>query len=331
MRAEERTRLEERLRQIPAGEVRVEYAGGPRPAEGLLAEAFQARTDGRGLLEAYGVLPGVEAAFDTFQAPSVTVRHPARADTLELFYCRSGRVGWTMAGGTAVYLGAGDMTVHRADRCADSSMLFPLGYAEGLVLWIHPGRLARALPELLRQAGVDPLRLGESLSSGETTAIPAGPELDGIFAPLYAAPPARRLPWLRLKAQELLLYLHDFRPDRRALTPYEARQTEVIREVHSLLTEHLEQRFTIEELARRCLLNTSTLKEVFKAVYGLPIATYMKEYRVRQAMKLLRDTDESVASVAARVGYETQGKFAKAFRDVAGVLPTEYRRQSRER
>lgn len=26
------------------------------------------------------------------------------------------------------------------------------------------------------------------------------------------------------------------------------------------------------------LINTSTLKEVFKAVYGLPIATYMKEY-----------------------------------------------------
>ena len=30
---------------------------------------------------------------------------------------------------------------------------------------------------------------------------------------------------------------------------------------------------------------------MFKAVYGLPIATYMKEYRVRRAMELLRGID----------------------------------------
>ena len=32
------------------------------------------------------------------------------------------------------------------------------------------------------------------------------------------------------------------------------------------------------EYKKAYLINTSTLKEVFKAVYGLPIATYMKEY-----------------------------------------------------
>ena len=42
--------------------------------------------------------------------------------------------------------------------------------------------------------------------------------------------------------------------------------------------------------------------------YGLPIATYMKEYRVHQAMKLLRETDATTADIAAQVGYETQGK-----------------------
>ena len=92
------------------------------------------------------------------------------------------------------------------------------------------------------------------------------------------------------------------------------------------MTEQLEQRFTIEELSKQYLINTSTLKEVFKAVYGLPIATYMKEYRVHQAMKLLRETDATIADIAAQVGYETQGKFSKAFKDVTQVLPTEYRK-----
>ena len=103
------------------------------------------------------------------------------------------------------------------------------------------------------------------------------------------------------------------------------------RALHALLTEHLDRRYTIEELSRRFLINTSTLKEVFKAVYGLPIATYMKESRVRRAMELLRETDGSIAAVAAAVGYETQSKFTKAFKDTVGVLPSVYRRTCRDR
>ena len=47
---------------------------------------------------------------------------------------------------------------------------------------------------------------------------------------------------------------------------------------------------------------------------------------MQQAMKLLRETDASIADVVNRVGYETQGKFSKAFKDVVQVLPTEYRK-----
>lgn len=43
-------------------------------------------------------------------------------------------------------------------------------------------------------------------------------------------------------------------------------------------------------------------------------------------MKLLRETDATIADMAAQVGYETQGKFSKAFKDVTQVLPTEYRK-----
>ena len=61
----------------------------------------------------------------------------------------------------------------------------------------------------------------------------------------------------------------------------------------------------------------------------MPIAAYMKEYRVRRAMELLRETDAAVAEIAVRVGYESQGKFARAFKEITGCLPTEYRRSSR--
>lgn len=108
---------------------------------------------------------------------------------------------------------------------------------------------------------------------------------------------------------------------------YVSKQTELIRQIHDFLVQHLDQRFTIEELAKRYLINTSSLKSVFKAVYGVPLASYVKEYRIQQAMKLLRETDDSIAQIAKQVGYETQGKFTKAFKESVQLLPTEYRRQ----
>ena len=103
-----------------------------------------------------------------------------------------------------------------------------------------------------------------------------------------------------------------------------------MQEIHHQLTEHLDRRYTIEELSRQYLINTSSLKEIFKGVYGMPIATYMKEFRIRKAMELLQQTDDSIAEIAAKVGYETQGKFAKAFKEFTNLTPSSYRKKYRE-
>ncbi|WP_325257797.1 helix-turn-helix domain-containing protein [Oscillibacter sp.] len=159
--------------------------------------------------------------------------------------------------------------------------------------------------------------------------IPGEPAIEHIFSELYNVPVKIKKDYFKIKVLELLLYLGGLEPGGRELTRYGSQQTARIQEIHALLTEHLDRRYTIEELSRRYLLNTSTLKEVFKAVYGLPIATYMKEYRVRRAMELLRESGGSIAAIAAAVGYESQGKFTRAFKDVTGQLPTEYRREHR--
>lgn len=52
----------------------------------------------------------------------------------------------------------------------------------------------------------------------------------------------------------------------------------------------------------------------------------MKEYRMAQAMKLLRETNIAISKIADRVGYETQRKFSKAFKEVTQMLSSECRR-----
>ena len=316
------------LAELPQGTM--EIVGRPAIGPGVLfTGTFQGETDGRGRMEVYPVFPGVEASFNTVLGTYAAFRHEAARSTLEINHCRLGRVGWDLRDGMSVYLGEGDLSLHSADCCADSVMHFPAEAYAGLMICVDLTRLAESPPPILAEAGFLAERLAEKFCGGGTFALPAGPELEEIFRPLYRQPEMRRPPYLRLKLQELLLYLEGLEPGGRELTRYGSQQTARIQEIHALLTEHLDRRYTIEELSHRYLLNTSTLKEVFKAVYGLPIATYMKEYRVRRAMELLRESGGSTAAIAAAVGYESQGKFTRAFKDVTGQLPTEYRREHR--
>ena len=145
---------------------------------------------------------------------------------------------------------------------------------------------------------------------------------------VYDLPERMILPYLKLKCQELLLFLEMTEPaESQSLDPYHSGQTETIRRIHSQITENLSCRYTIEELSRQYLINTAALKNIFKSVYGLPIASYMKHYRIRKAAELLRESSMSISDAASAVGYESQSKFSAAFKDIMKMLPSDYRRQ----
>lgn len=307
--------LRRRLADVPAGSVKTE------------AGELTATTSGKGLMEIRELFPGIRLSFNDFLAGEIAFRHPASHSVLEIHYCHRGRVGWDMKNGTSVFLGAGDLAVHSRDCCADSVMQFPTGFCCGISLSVDLKQLEGNMPPFLAESGFSLCPLREKYCGlHRSTAISACGDTEAIFAPLYRAADPWRLPWMKLKALELLLFLGQYTPDSRLMTPSSSRQADLIRQIHSLLTEDLSRRCTIEELSRRYLINPSSLKEAFRAVYGLPIAAYMKNYRIRRAMEILRDTDETVGAVAAKMGYESQGKFARAFKDIAGMTPTEYRR-----
>lgn len=135
------------------------------------------------------------------------------------------------------------------------------------------------------------------------------------------------LTYFKLKVQELLLFLDmlDLENTKR-LNQYVSGQVETIKEIHSLMTSDLKRHYTIEELSKQYLMNTTTLKSVFKAVYGMPIASYMKEYRMKLASNMLLQEDKSISEIAAAVGYKSQSKFTSAFRDIFQILPTAYQK-----
>jgi len=67
----------------------------------------------------------------------------------------------------------------------------------------------------------------------------------------------------------------------------------------------------------------------FKDSTGLSPHAWLRQHRLEQAMNMLRDTDASVVSIAATLGYSSQTAFAAAFRKLAGESPSDWRRRAR--
>ncbi|WP_249140000.1 MULTISPECIES: helix-turn-helix domain-containing protein [Bradyrhizobium] len=67
----------------------------------------------------------------------------------------------------------------------------------------------------------------------------------------------------------------------------------------------------------------------FKESTGLSPHAWLRQHRLEQAMQMLRDTDASVVTISAALGYASQTAFAAAFKRLTGDTPTDWRRRAR--
>ncbi len=275
--------------------------------------------------------PGIELTYLTLTTDNFSVHHAAFDHILEINYCHSGRIGWKMGNGNSVYLGQKDFSLHTMKACADSVISLPNGTYEGLTISIDLRELTDDPPEALSGTGITGTFLYDRFcKNGPITSLAGNEQTESIFSAFYNQPKHLQLSWQKIKVLELLLYLGGLKVDsKNCLTEYQSEQIEIIRRIHKQLTEHMEQRFTIESLSKQYLINPTTLKTTFKSVYGTPIAAHMKEHRMEQAAKLLRETSLSIAEIAGRIGYDSQSRFTAAFKEYFGKLPKNYRRDQK--
>lgn len=284
---------------------------------------------GKSRITSYDLYKGIRLSFVALESTDFSFHHPAFEHILEINYCRAGRIGWQMESGNNIYLGPSDFSLHTMDSCADSKISLPNGDYNGLTIFIDLQELSEDLSELLSGTGITgELLLQKFCKDGTFTSFAGNEQTETIFAGFFDLPENLQLPYWKLKTLELLLYLSRSETDSdRRLTEYQAEQIRIIRSIHEQLVENLDQRFTIDSLSKQYLMNATTLKKMFKAVYGTSIAAHIKMHRMEQAAKLLLETQDDIVQIAQSVGYESQSKFTAAFKDSFQVLPTEYRKK----
>jgi len=87
----------------------------------------------------------------------------------------------------------------------------------------------------------------------------------------------------------------------------------------------MDKHITLEELSNKFDYPLTTMKKCFKEVYGDPIYSYMKSYRMNEACILLKESNDNISNIANYLGYDNPSKFAAAFKSVIGFTPLRYR------
>ncbi len=268
--------------------------------------------------------PGIELRYVELKGDCLFLEHSTQEQIMQINYCKAGQAAWKRKDGSRVCLHPGDFSLHVRDAGAESITL-PTGEYSGLIIRIDLREAAADPPELLKQAGLLSETLPEKFCRDGSASFFAGNEqTESIFSSFYHRPEELLLPYQKLKVLELLLYLHETALTRQ--NQVSAEQVEVVREIHDQLIREIGKRITIEELSRQYLINPTTLKTTFKAVYGTSIAAHVKEHRMKMAAQMLRETNRSVSEIAQAVGYDSQSKFTEAFKAYFHVLPRDYKK-----
>lgn len=126
---------------------------------------------------------------------------------------------------------------------------------------------------------------------------------------------------------ELLFQLRMLEPDSTAQHADALAISSRIGLAMQFVQEHYQTDFTVADLARHCATNRTTLNDEFRAATGKTVRAYTISLRMQMASALLRDTTLPVGEIMARVGYENQSHFTRAFRQLTGVSPGVYREE----
>ena len=107
-----------------------------------------------------------------------------------------------------------------------------------------------------------------------------------------------------------------------------AAEREMAQKIENLLAMdkvYQEAAYSRADLARKCGTSEAVLSRVINLHFQKTFPQLMNEHRIRDAMRLLRETGASVRTVAEEVGFNSLATFNRVFKETTGTTPGQFR------
>lgn len=105
-----------------------------------------------------------------------------------------------------------------------------------------------------------------------------------------------------------------------------AAQEEEIQKAASYIYHHFREPLTLELVAERVHMSPAYFSRRFKKLTGFGYKEYLNYVRLKEASRMLLETELSVADIAQLCGFSDGNYFGDLFKKEKGISPREYRK-----
>lgn len=102
-------------------------------------------------------------------------------------------------------------------------------------------------------------------------------------------------------------------------------QHPAIKTVIRYITDHIQDRLNLSDLAKAANLSKEYLSSKFISEIGVSIPTYIKQEKLETAKKILILTDTPLSEISEYLSFSSQSYFQTVFKKMEGCTPSEYR------
>ncbi len=285
--------------------------------------------DGQCVITKYEITSGIDVVFNDIHVYKIFTEFDEHTNkTYEINFCKEGRFECVLKDGTVTYMTPGDFAVNPFDNAAFES-IFPIGYYTGISIYISPDDLDAKAKYLENIMGFTFESLIKNLCVNETLFIKHGSDkIQNIFNSIYDIPEEIIIPYLKVKIQELFLYLSTIDTDVNCKDRiyFTKSNVDIAKNIYSYVLDNFDRNITYQELSNQFNIKLTTMKSCYKSIYGENINDTLRKTRLKEAAKLIIETDLKIIDVALQVGYSNHNAFSSAFKKLYNISPSEFRK-----
>lgn len=113
-------------------------------------------------------------------------------------------------------------------------------------------------------------------------------------------------------------------------TSYSQEIIDAVKKAVMIVQHNLDQAYTASGLSQQLNISRSYFSQCFKDLMGKTFNEYSRFIRIEKSKEYLLNTNNTIFWIAERVGYTDEKYFSRMFRELTGMLPSEYRQAGRE-
>ncbi len=288
--------------------------------------------DGEGRCMDYILFPGIDLVFMDFNCTDTFCEPVPNKDILDIRHYKQGRVEFEFQNNKVFHMREDEFCINTFSNILSSpaSYSFPFGCCSGVSFVIDREKIDNNTIQQTNAYGIDLKNIGKDLGLDIHWYISKTPQsLLHIFSELYEAKGKESLEYFRIKLLEVLYHVQKLRSEDRYVERYYSREhIEIVKYARKCLVENLDTKIPLEEFVAGENISMVTFQTIFKQIYGDSPYAHLKKYKMNCAAVRLREQKESISQIAVSLGYSNPSKFSKAFQDVYGILPKDYRQQN---